>query len=247
MRPVNAARTINYIGRSNWNDAFFEGGIYRIAFYNKALTGSEVAQNYSSMIDTSWPTINGSGSYNVYETSTAVTSLTSSESVLFYEKNGSGDSGSLSITTNGVVTFDFLPNYENYSPNQIFSYYVNVLDANGNYSTNILTLTLRDVAEFATISFNSISAPPIKGVPVTLTITPSAGTTSGKVTYLVNGKRIPNCYKRTFTGSGNSTCSWKPANRGWQELTITFTPNGSEYGPATLNKSYFVNKRTTIR
>lgn len=105
-----------------------------------------------------------------------------------------------------------------------------------------------NVAEYSSLSPPTLSASPYKGVLVTITVTPTvaAGSLAGKVSYFVAGKRIPGCYKKTFS-SGNSTCNWKPPSMGLEEITVTYTPTNTEYAASTVKKSFQVIKRTTSR
>jgi hypothetical protein len=47
--PNNVSRTNNYIGRSNWNDTYFQGQIPMVKIYNKGLSGLEINNNYNSI------------------------------------------------------------------------------------------------------------------------------------------------------------------------------------------------------
>jgi len=253
IRPVAAARSKDYIGASNWGDEFFEGKMYRLAIYNKALTSSEITQNYNSMIDVSWPSLTSSTTFNTNENTSAVATLSADQAVSYYENTSVGNNSVLSITTAGAITFDSPPNYESVPSTNSLTYNVYVIDANGNYQEYTLTINVLDVAEFAALSVPNLSATPYKGINVTITVTPTtAANTPGKVTYLVNGKRIPGCLNKTFTGTGSSTCTWKPASMGFENLSVTFTPNKTaggiqEYVAATSRLSPLVLKRTTLR
>lgn len=247
-----------YIGKSNWSaDAAFEGGIGELAFYNRALTSTEAAQNYNAAIDQSAPTLSTlslTQSLSIVENATNVGSLTGSEVGTQYKMLTGSDSAKFSLSPFGgastSLSFISAPNFEapgSALSSNVYTAYALIYDSSGNWNTLTLTITVTNVVELATMTFNSLSGNPYKGAPVIISVTPAAGGTAGKVSYLANGKRIPRCYRINFTGSGISSCSWKPANRGSQELTITFTPNGSEYGATTLKKIFFVNKRTTNR
>jgi len=250
FRPNSSiTRTNNYIGRSNWAaDSYFQGSIQEIAIYNRPLSGAEITQNYNSMVDVSWPTLS-TGTFSMAENKTIVETLTASEPSTFSISTGS-DSAKFSMTSSGVISFISAPNYElptDSNTDNVYLLPIIVWDANGNYNSGTIYITVTNVAEVATLTFGSLSGNPYKGASVVITVTPSAGATAGKVTYLANGKRIPRCYKVNFTGSGISTCVWKPSNRGYQEITISFTPNGSEYSPTSLKKTFFVNQRTVNR
>lgn len=46
--PVQTTRSINYIGRSNWNDAYFETGIGQIAMWNVALEDEQLINIFNT-------------------------------------------------------------------------------------------------------------------------------------------------------------------------------------------------------
>lgn len=45
--PPTVTRTINYIGRSNWADAYFQTSMNVVMVYNRGLTAAEITQNYN--------------------------------------------------------------------------------------------------------------------------------------------------------------------------------------------------------
>jgi hypothetical protein len=246
-------RSNMYIGRSNWGDNYFGGSMYRLAIYNRAINVStELATLATSMTDTSWPTLSGSDTYTVSENSSAVALLTATESSSFLESTGSGNYSVFSVSSNGNVTFDSAPNFESPNPSNTLTYYFYITDPNGNSRIQVITVYVRDVQEYATITTPSLSATPYKGVNVTITVTPStAANIAGKVTFLWNGKRIPKCFNKAYSGSSTSTCVWKPASMGYEQLSVTFTPNKTnglqEFAAATSTLTPFVVKRTTTR
>ncbi|MEY4024071.1 MAG: putative amino-acid transporter-binding protein YhdW [Actinomycetota bacterium] len=239
-----------YIGKSNWvADAAFEGGIGELAFYNRALTGSEVTQNYNAAMDQTAPTYSGLSSYSPNEGQTSVTTLTASESGTFIPTAGSGNNDKFTLT-GSTLTFTSTPNYEAPNPTNILTYVFKMMDLNGNVSAGYsIIVSVQDVVEPATLTVPTLSATPYKGISVTITVTPAGDGTSipGKITYLMAGKRILNCYKKSYSGSGNSTCSWKPTTMGAREITVTFTPTNTSFTAATIKKTFQVFKRTTTR
>jgi hypothetical protein len=47
--PTTINRTSNYIARSNWAaDSYYQGNIYLVYIYNRALTAQEILQNYNA-------------------------------------------------------------------------------------------------------------------------------------------------------------------------------------------------------
>lgn len=47
--PANITRSNNYIGRSNWPDAFFESGMAVFMLYSRELSQAEVTQNFNAV------------------------------------------------------------------------------------------------------------------------------------------------------------------------------------------------------
>lgn len=250
-RPNNIqTRTSNFIGHSNWSADANSGLLLGdLAIYNSELSAAAIGTNYISQTNLTAPTL-GNNTATVSENQTTGLTLSSSEAASFYIVGGA-DSDKFNINQNtGAITFKSAPNFEiaaDSGGNNIYDVAIRAVDLYGNSTDIAVAITITNVSEFATLTFNSLSANPFKGISVMISVTPTAGGTAGKISYLANGKRIPRCYRINFTGSGISSCSWKPANRGSQELTITFTPNGSEYGATTLKKTFFVNKRATNR
>jgi hypothetical protein len=248
--PAAGSWSNMYIGKSNWADAAFEGGIAELAFYNRALTSTEATQNYNAAMDQTAPTYTGSASFTPNENQTAVGVLSASESVSYIALTGSGDTAKFTQTGSNL-SLTSTPNFEAPVPSNTLTYYFKLMDLNGNVSasTYVVTVYIQDVVEATSLSMPSLSATPYKGVAVTITVTPSGDGTSipGKVNYLIAGKRIPACYKKAYTGTGNSTCTFDPALRGSQEISVTFTPTNTNYTAATSKKSFIIYKRSTIR
>lgn len=248
--PAAGSWSNMYIGKSNWADAAFEGGIGELAFYNRVLTSTEATQNYNAAMDQTSPTYTGSATFSPNENQTAVGTLTTSESVSYIALSGSGDTGKFTLSGSSL-SLTSVPNYEAPAPSNTLTYYFKLMDLNGNVSTNtyVVTVNIQDVVESTSLSIPTLSATPYKGVAVTITVTPSGDGTSipGKVNYLIGGKRIPACYKKMYSGTGNSTCTFDPALRGNQEISVTFTPTNINFTAATAKKSFFILKRTTTR
>lgn len=101
------------------------------------------------------------------------------------------------------------------------------------------------VARLSSLTLSNI---PAKGVKTTLTV---SLTIPGKITFLINGKRIPGCLKLPSTGSSPNisvTCEWKPAVMGRHIITVQETPADNSYASGTLVSQLIqVIKRTTLR
>lgn len=252
--PWARTLTTNYIGDSNWSvDPSFEGGIGELAIYTSALNSTERTQNFNAQTDITPPTYNGSNPLSANENQRAVGNLTASESVTFSPVSGSGDTNKFTLSGSSLSFVD-VPNFEaraSASGNNAYTYHFKMMDANGNMSTGntVLTVNLQDAVEGSAITIPVLSGGAVKGETVTVTVTPSGDGTSipGKVTYLVAGKRIPGCIQKNYTGIGNSTCTWKPSIQGNREISVTFTPNNSNFTAATSKRSVLITKKSSRR
>jgi hypothetical protein len=246
----NLTLTRNYIGKSNWVDPYFEGGIGDLAIYKGALSDAERLQNYNAQTDLVAPNLS-SYSLNGYETSTAIGTLNFSGSPAYFSLSGV-DSGQFVVNSSGVLSFDALKSYESPSDNggnRTYDFTVRLTDANGNWNAWNFTVVLLDVIEPSSLTQPVLSATPYKGINLTITVTPGGDGSSipGKVTFLMAGKRIVGCYKKNYSGAGNATCTWKPTTMGFREITVTFTPTNTSFTAATAKKTFLVLRRTTTR
>ncbi len=243
-----------YVGKSNWADAAFEGGIAELAFYNRVIDSTERTLNYNAALDQTAPVLSG-GANSINENQDIATLISFDQFGSTLSIIGGNDSDKLTITSGGYVYFianPYFPNYENptdFGADRRYDFVVRVIDPSGNYTDYTTYVTISNVNENATLTIPSLSATPTKGVGLTITVTPGGDNPvpPGKITYLVDGKRIPGCYKKTYSGSGNSTCLWKPALQGYRELSVTYTPTDISYIAATSKKTFLIYKRTTLR
>lgn len=240
----------NYLGKSNWADPYFEGGIGEFALYNKVLNTTELTQNYNAQSDISPPAIVGT-SMQVYETTTSVGTFGFTGSPTTFNLTGT-DASLFTVNSSGVLTFNSLQNFESpgdSNADRSYAFTVRMTDANGNWDQWSFVVVLLDAIENASISAPTFSGAAYKGVVLTITVSPSGDGTAipGKVSYFMSGKRIANCYKKTYSGTGNSTCSWEPTVQGNREISVTFTPTNSNFNTATSKKSVFIYRRSTLR
>ena len=252
--PWAKTLTVNYIGDSNWGvDPSFEGGIGELEIYKAALNSTERTQNYNAQTDITALTMSGS-STSVNENQSSATNFGSNKANTTFSIIGGADSDKFDLAANGTLTFksNYIPNYEapiDSGGDRIYNVTVRGVDANGNYGDLAVTITINNVIEGTTLSTPTLSATPYKGVAITITVTPTGDGTSipGKVNYLIGGKRIPACYKKAYSGTGNSTCTFDPALRGNQEISVIFTPTNTNFTGSTSKKSFFIYKRSTTR
>jgi hypothetical protein len=242
--------TNNYLGKSNWVDNYLEGGIADFALYNRVLNSSELTQNYNAQTDITAPTLT-TNYLSMNENQTLYGNVSASEVSTWSAVSGN-DYSKFSLTSAGSLSFNTAPNYEaatdSNSDNQ-YSMNIRLIDANGNYTDTWLQVTVVDLVEAASLSPPSLSATPYKGISLTITVTPAGDGTSipGKITYLMAGKRIPGCYKKAYSGTGNATCAWEPTVQGYREISVTFTPTNTNFTAASAKKTFLVLRRTTLR
>jgi len=160
--PTVVSRTINYIGRSNWVDAYFDTGIAAVAIYNRSLSSTEMAALSAVQKDSTSPTITGpasatgaTSSISISENTTAVHTFSANESVT-WSKSGT-DSSFFSISAGGVLTVTSR-NFEIPADNGVNNTYevvVTATDLADNTKNQTLTVTVTNVNEAPTITINS--------------------------------------------------------------------------------------------
>ncbi|CAN2225709.1 Putative Ig domain containing protein [Candidatus Nanopelagicaceae bacterium] len=124
------------------------------------------------------------------------------------------------------------------------TYTVTATDAVGETGTATLSLTITPGVAMLTITPPSS---PRKGVAINLVVTAPA---VGKIRFLANGKRIPNCLSVATTAVSpfSATCRWNPATQSRTQLTATLLPGSSVYSSGSAAPIYVqVIKRLTPR
>ncbi len=163
--PTNISRSNNYIGRSNWVDAYLDTGIAAVAIYNRALTGTEIARLSNIQKDFTAPTITGPSSVtgatsakSISENTTQVHTFTADESVS-WSVSGT-DASFFSVNSNGdlsITARNFEAPVDNGADN---TYIVDVTatDISGRTKSQRLTVTVTNVNESPGISNASSAA-----------------------------------------------------------------------------------------
>ena len=82
-----------------------------------------------------------------------------------------------------------------------------------------------------------------KGQTVGITAATNA---AGRITYLVNGKRISGCVS-IVASAGNKTCQWKPETIGTAVITAILTPTTNAYTGSTASLTAKVMRRSNLR
>ena len=249
--PQNVSRSNNYIGRSNWPDAYFDTGIAAFAMYNRALSSSEISTLSAAQIDQVNPTLTSSTSFSAAENQSAAASLTANESVT-WSILSSTDSARFSInSSNGQLSFISAPNFESPADvglNNVYNLNVRMTDTGGNTTDAAITITVTDVLDTSTFTSLSIAGAATYRSAVTITAVVSS---SSKVTFRARSIIIPGCKNKIATGSGSTftaTCSWRPSTRGDSRITASSTPiNPTISGAVATPVSVVVGNRSGSR
>jgi fibronectin-binding autotransporter adhesin len=125
--------------------------------------------------------------------------------------------------------------------------------------TAIFTPT--DASNFETSTSTALSITVVNGVS-TVTLSLAGGTTTppkgqainiiaavdqaGRVTFFVDGKRVPGCINRAAS-VGNINCSWKPAVQKAVTISARLTPTNNVYNASTSSMNVAVVRRSGVR
>jgi hypothetical protein len=69
---------------------------------------------------------------------------------------------------------------------------------------------------------------------------------AGRVTFLIDGKRVPGCINR-LASIGNISCSWRPAVQKAVMITANLNPTNNVYNNSTSQLAVQVTRRTGAR
>ena len=125
--------------------------------------------------------------------------------------------------------------------------------------TAIFTPT--DSSNFETSTTTTLSITVVNGVS-TVTLSLAGGVTTapkgqainiiasidqaGRVTFLIDGKRVPGCINR-LASIGNISCSWRPAVQKAVLITANLNPTNNVYNPSSSSLKVQVMRRTGLR
>ena len=125
----------------------------------------------------------------------------------------------------------------------------------------IAVFTPTDSSNYETATTTTLSITVVNGVS-TVTISLTGGTLTpeksktiniiaaidqiGRVTFLIDGKRIPGCFK-VLAAVGNKTCSWKPAVQKKVTITAQLIPTNNVYNSSNASLTVHVIRRSGTR
>jgi hypothetical protein len=112
-----------------------------------------------------------------------------------------------------------------------------------NATTSTLSITVvNGVTSLALSLAGSVTQAP-KGQNIVITATVDQ---AGRISFFVDGKRIPGCYNKAVSGS-TKTCTWKPAVQKQVTISSRLVPTNSAYSTADESMKVWVVRRTGTR
>lgn len=188
-------------------------------------------------------------SISIYETATAIATLSANETVTWTIISGVD---SLTASLSGAnLSFVSLRDYEaplDSGANNVYNFTIRATDSGNNTTDLALAVTVLDSFENSTISINAFAGNLYKGVTTPFSVSVN---NPGKMRFFMDGRRIANCLAVPTTGtypSYSATCSWKPTSTNRHTVYVTFTPYGANFSSiSTPPREVFVYKRATTR
>lgn len=109
-------------------------------------------------------------------------------------------------------------------------------------SSNLIVTVVDGISTVSISLAGGVTQVP-KGQAITIT---AAIDQAGKVTFFVDGKRIPGCINKRGA-AGNITCSWKPGVQKQVTIKAALTPTSNIYQPSSQSMSILVVRRAGNR
>ena len=106
-----------------------------------------------------------------------------------------------------------------------------------------ITIATSNVSASITLDAGTLIYRQVKVITATATV-------AGKVTFKVNGKRLPGCIKKSVSTPNSyiATCSYRPSTRGYIKISVTLNPTNNSYiGTTTTSERLFVGNRSGTR
>ena len=112
-----------------------------------------------------------------------------------------------------------------------------------NATTSTLSITVVNGVTTVSLALAGGVTQTGKGQNVVITATVDQ---AGRISFFVDGKRIPGCYNKAVSGS-TKTCTWKPTIQKQVTLTSRLVPTKNAYSTATESMKVWVVRRTGTR
>jgi hypothetical protein len=161
-----------------------------------------------------------------------------------YQSNGTTFIESRTIT-NAQVTSGFT--WTGLTPNTSYKVGMTAVGDQTTYSNSVMSglksFTTTKTQTSLGLTFSGQTSTFNSAITITAAI---SGSSTGKITFYANGKRIPKCISKTVSSS-TVTCAWNPVNRGVSYVTATFTPTSSSQLGSTTSASMIVLNRSNNR
>jgi hypothetical protein len=110
-------------------------------------------------------------------------------------------------------------------------------------TTTTLSITVVNGASTVTLSLSGGVVEVPKGQSINII---AAIDQAGKVSFYVDGKRLPGCFNKTFS-AGNAVCAWKPATQKQVSIRATLNPTNSVYNNSSSTLNVWVKRRVGLR
>ena len=110
-------------------------------------------------------------------------------------------------------------------------------------TTSTLTITVVNGVSTVTLSLTGGVTTAPKGQAINII---AAVDQAGRVTFFIDGKRVPRCINRSAT-VGNVTCSWKPAVQKAVTISARLTPSNNVYNASSSSMNVQVVRRSGAR
>lgn len=110
-------------------------------------------------------------------------------------------------------------------------------------TTTTLAITVVNGVSSVTLSLTGGTTTPPKGQTINII---AAIDQAGKVSFFIDGKRIPGC-QNLSASIGNKSCAWKPAVQKQVNLTATLVPTNSVYNRSESSLTVRVVRRVGLR
>jgi hypothetical protein len=111
-------------------------------------------------------------------------------------------------------------------------------------TTTTLTITVVNGVSSITLALSGGTTTPPKGQAINIIATIDQ---VGRITFLVDGKRIPGCFNVLVSVIGNRNCSWKPTVQKAVNITARLVPTNTVFNPSVSSLTVQVVRRSGTR